>query len=388
MLNVAYIIPHAEIGESPMGGAQVHLILLLKYIDREKFSCRVITGGGGEFVKRVEELGCPVTVVPEFLRPINPLKDYSTVSKLAGILKREPADIVHTHTPKGGLARIAARRAGARFVVHTVHGFGFHDFSSPLKKNIFIAGERFLGRFTDALICVSEESYRRAVENRFVPREKAVCIPNGVDLSSFDPEKTEGTLRGQFGIPSGAPVVGMVGRLDESKDPETFVRAAALVLREHPGAKFVLIGDGPFRGALEETARSLGIRDSVIFAGWRDDVPSLLKDMSVFALTSLREGMPLTLIEAMAMGKPAVATDVIGNREVVVDGETGLLARPRSPESVAAAVVRLLKDPEMMKRAGEAGRRRAVEDHDVRTMVRRTEAVYRRMGEGGKRTGD
>ncbi|MFH1537893.1 MAG: glycosyltransferase family 4 protein [bacterium] len=376
MLNVTYIIPHAEIGDSPMGGAQVHLLLLLKHIDREKFSCRVITGGGGEFVKRIEELDCPVTVVPEFLRPINPLKDYTAVSKVASILKRQPADIVHTHTPKGGLARIAARRAGARFVVHTVHGLGFHDFSSPLKKAFFIRGERFLGRFADALICVSEESHRLAVENRFVPPERAVCIPNGIDLSSFDPEKTEGTLYESLGIPTDAPVVGTVGRLDESKDPETFVRAAALVLKEFDGARFILIGDGPFRGALEATARSLGVRDSVIFAGWRDDVPSLLKDMSVFVLSSLREGMPLTLIEAMAMAKPAVATDVIGNREVVVDGETGLLVPPREPEKLGEAVAKLLKDEELMKRLGESGRKRACENYDIKVMARRTEEAY------------
>jgi len=380
MLHIAHIITHAEIGDSPMGGAQVHLLLLLQNIDRKNFHCRVITGGGEEFVNRINALGWETIIVPELVRSIHPVKDYVAIKKIVRILREQHPDLIHTHTSKGGvIGRIAARQAKIRRIVHTVHGFGFHDLSNPIRKHLVIYIERFLGRFTDKLICVSQEIFQSALAYRFVPPDKAICIPNSIDLSRFDPDKLTGDLFDKFNLTKDATVIGMVGRLDAHKDPITFVNAATYILKEFPDIKFILIGDGPLRATLEQTVRSLQIHNSIIFAGWSQDVPSLLNDIKIFVLTSLREGLPLTIIEAMAMAKPVVATDIIGNREVVVNGETGFLVPPKDPEGLASAVMRLLRNPELMAEMGRAGRKRAVENYDVKLMVKNTEAVYRQI---------
>ncbi|MEW6201689.1 MAG: glycosyltransferase family 4 protein [bacterium] len=380
MTNITYIIPHAQIGDSPLGGAQMHLLLLLQHINRENFTCRVITGGGDEFVQRINALQWQTVVIPEIVRSIDPIKSFIAIKKTAGTLKSYPTDIVHTHTSMGGaVGRIAARLAGVQHIVHTVHGFGFHDFSHPVKKNIFIQLERFLGRITDKIICVSPENLQRTLALRIAPQEKTLSIPNGIDLSRFNTEKIGSVLFEKFNLQADAIVIGMIGRLDEQKDPETFINAAIYILKEFPEVKFILIGDGPHREKLERTARALKIEKSIIFAGWQPNVPSLLSGIKIFVLPSLWEGMPLTLIEAMAAAKPVVATDIIGNREVVVNGETGFLVPTHSPESLASAVIRLLKNPGMMAQMGRAGRKRATENHDVCLMVKKTEMIYKSL---------
>ena len=205
---------------------------------------------------------------------------------------------------------------------------------------------------------------------------RAVVIYNGVDLTKFNPNRT-GDLRNEFGFAPSTPVIGMIARLDPQKNPQTFVRAAAIVLKSIEEAKFICVGDGVFYPAIEQMVDELNITKSFILTGWRQDVPELLSTLDIFVIPSLWEGFPYVILEAMRAAKPVVVTDRGGTTEAVVHGDNGLVIKPGDPRALAIAVNALLHDPEEAAAMGRRGRER-LNDFSLESMAQKTLEVYHR----------
>lgn len=279
-------------------------------------------------------------------------------------------DIVHTHTLAAAntLARLAARRAGVPVVSHLHIENHFRPATAPLLRRLDNATARLAAR----LVAVSEDT-RRAYERQGYPAGRIEVVYNGVGAAAAG----NGRLRSEVGLPADAPVVAELGRLCDVKGQRELIRS----LPSLPDVRLILIGKdlergGAFQAELEREAERLGVRERVLFTGHRNDAQALLAEADVVALPSWTEGLPVAALEAMAQARPVVATPVGGTPEVVVDGETGLLVPPRDHEALAAAIMRLLDDPELRRRFGEAGRRRVEERFSLDVMTQRMLQIY------------
>lgn len=330
----------------------------------------------GPLIGAMRAAGYTIETLP-IARSMNPLLALRSLVALTRLFRRERFDVLHAHTPVAALiGRLAARLAGVPLVVYTAHGFYFHDEMRGWKRALFVALERLGGRFTDLLLSQSTEDAEDAVRERIAPRERVLAIGNGIAVARFDPAKVGSgdTVRDALGISRDSFVIGMIGRQVREKGIAEFLAAAVLVAEAHPRVCFLLVGerlasdhaagiDAEFAAARAALGRRL------VAPGLRSDVPQLLAAMDLFCLPSWREGMPRTIIEAMVMGKPVLATDIRGAREEVVPEVTGLLVPTRAPEALARAMERFVADPEWARRLGRAGRERALQLYDEEKVV-------------------
>ena len=315
--------------------------------------------------------------MPSLVRPIRPAVDARAVVELAALFGRERYEVVHTHSSKAGLVgRLAARLAGTRLVVHTIHGFPFNDQTlSPRVRRALLWSERLAARITHRLIAVAGPNAAEAERRGIAPAAEVEVIHSGVDLRRFDDPPRRDEARRRLGLPPDGPVVGTVGRLSACNAPEVFVAAARRVLEERPEATFVAVGDGELATSTRAAADG---EERIRLVGHRDDVPSILPAFDAFVFPIRWGGLGRALTEAMIRGLPVVASEVNGVPEVVEHERTGLLVRPDDVEGIAGAVVRLLDDPALARRLGEAARDRVVPAFGADVMVERIAALYER----------
>jgi glycosyltransferase involved in cell wall biosynthesis len=335
--------------------------------------------GEADLFDEMEQRGVRLHRVPGLGRRLNPWQDMVALVQLVRLIRLHRPRIVHTHTAKAGtLGRIAALLAGVPVRVHTYHGHVFRGYFGPALTRFFLLIERTLARFTTRLVTVSESQARELVEEyRICPPERMTVIPLGLDLDRFAPGRTGGLgdeLRRELGIGDDVPIVAIVGRLAPIKNHGLFLEAAARIAAAGAPCHFAVVGGGSEEARLAARVRELGLEDRVTFLGWRRDLDRIYAGSDAVALTSDNEGTPVCLIEAMAAGRPVVSTDVGGVRDVLEDGRLGLLVPPRDPERLAAALLRLLADPdlraELGARGAEAAPRRFGADRLVRDMDR------------------
>lgn len=320
--------------------------------------------------------GYRIETIP-LARSMNPWLALRSLTALTYYFRQQKFDVLHAHTPVAALiGRIAGKLAGIPLVIYTAHGFYFHDDMPRWKRAFFVMLERLGGRFTDLLFCQSAEDAVDAVSEGIAPAGRVVAIGNGVDPARFDPAKVGAgqMVKAALGIPEDAFVVGLIGRQVREKGVGEFLQAMASLADRHPRLWVLLIGDRlesdhAHGVAAEFAAAQKVLRNRLVAPGLRDDIPQLLAAMDVFCLPSWREGMPRTIIEAMMMAKPVVATDIRGAREEVVPEKTGLLVPVRSPELLADSIERCLLDPDWGKSLGATGRRRALSLYDERKVV-------------------
>jgi glycosyltransferase involved in cell wall biosynthesis len=332
----------------------------------------------GPHIDELRAAGYRIETVP-IARSMNPILAAQTLLALVRLFRRQRFDALHAHTPVAALlGRIAARIAGIPLVVYTAHGFYFHDEMPSMKRRLFVMLERFGGRFTDLLFSQSAEDAEDAVQEGIALRENVLAIGNGVDVARFDPVKVGAgdTARESLGISRDAFVVGMIGRQVKEKGVADYLAAAKIVAAKNPQAWFLLVGErlaSDHAGGVEAelAAARVALGERLVAPGSRSDIPELLAAMDLFCLPSWREGMPRTIIEAMMMGKPVLATDIRGAREEVVTEQTGLLVPTRSPQALAAAMERFIGDREWAGRLGNAGRQRALLLYDEKEVVAR-----------------
>ena len=330
----------------------------------------------GKDIAMLRGQGYRIETIP-IARSRNPWLALRSLVALAGYFRQRKFDVLHAHTPVAALiGRIAARLAGIPLVIYTAHGFYFHDDMPRWRRSLFVMLERVGGRCTDLLFCQSAEDAKVAVTEGIVPAGQVVAIGNGVDVSTFDPSKlgTGEAVRSALGIPREAFVVGFIGRMVREKGVEEFLHVVTNLAGSYPNLWVLLVGDRlasdhaqPVENGFSEARRVMGCR--LVVTGFREDIPQLLAAMDLFCLPSWREGMPRTIIEAMMMAKPVLATDIRGSREEVVPEETGLLVPARSPELLAIAMSRFLDAPLWGRSLGMAGRQRALRLYDERKVV-------------------
>jgi len=342
----------------------------------------------GEFVKgdMVTDTGVVVKAI-SFPPRYTPGQDLKTLVQLVCYLREQGYDIVHTHTAKPGLlGRIAARLAGVPIVIHTVHGFHYWLGMSDLEKRLFVWLERFAAQFCDLLLSQNREDIGFAVRERICSPEQIHFLGNGIDVTRFRPDAVSpdavAAKRRELGIAPDEKVVGMIGRLVRLKGYHEYVQAARLLKERGERIRFLAIGVAQDQASVVSPGALIsqyGLQDTMQFLGTRHDIPELIAAMDAVVLASYAEGIPRVLLEAAAMGKPAIGTDVRGTREVIVDGETGYLVPPCDALALAEAISRLSADPARRREMGRAARRRAEAHFDERCYFWRTDREYRRL---------
>lgn len=387
--RVAHLIPTLS-----LGGAARLVIDLADLLRRDGYEVDVVTGGrteaGHTIAHEAEALGVPLRVVPTFTRDPHPINDLRAIGDLTRVLRDGHYDIVHTHGTKALLLGTwAARRAGVRHTVWHVHGWGFHNYNSFASRQAMVLAHRAMARTASRVAAVSETTKHIGINARIGSPDDYCVIYAAADLDRFrhPPISTDEAKRA-LGIDPARLVFGSVTRLSDQKAPLDLVDAAAQVLAEVPESHFLLVGDGPLRDQTVARIRRHGIEQRTTLPGVRLDVPEVLCAFDVYALSSLWEGFPISYLEAMAMGKPAVGTDVGGSAEAVIDGETGFIVPPRRPRDLADRIIVLLRDPELRRRMGDAGRR-AVTQFGYDRLIRDVSALYAELLNGRSQvTGD
>jgi glycosyltransferase involved in cell wall biosynthesis len=371
------------------GGSARNTFLTVMGHDRDRFRVGLVYGRSAEMseadeaqlaadLHELRQAGVVLFEVPCLVRDISLLQDARATLALWHVFRCERPDIVHTHTSKAGaVGRVAAWLAGIPVVIHTPHGHIFYGYYGPAISWVIRLFERLLALITDRIVTLTDRGANEHVRYKIAGPEKFVTIPSGIALSVFRSVRVEPSMkRKELGLPTEGPVIGTVGRLVPIKGHEWLLKAAPRVLAEFPHATFVFLGEGPLLDQLQQLAAGLGISDHVMFLGARQDVPECLAAFDLFAFPSLNEGMGRALIEAMAVGLPAVATCVGGIPDVVEDGETGLLVPARDETALADALLKLLRDPVRRQAYGQAARQSTGERFDASAMVRAIDRLY------------
>jgi glycosyltransferase involved in cell wall biosynthesis len=306
------------------------------------------------------------------------------------LLKSQKPDVVHVHTPVAALiCRLAARFAGVPLIIYTAHGFYFHDAMKPLVRKALIALEKFGARCGHFIMTVSAEDEQAALRLGIAKPRQIETIFNGVDTLRFSKTRFSAEdrhrVREKYGISQDAPVIGIVGRMVREKGFFELFQAARTILDKFPQVRFMIVGDvlpSDYDGSKKEILQlvdSLKIKHAVAFTGLVDDTAPYLAAMDIFTLPSYREGMPVSLLEAMAMELPAVATDIRGCREEVADGVTGWLVPARDSRQLADKLLHLLDDPQQAAAMGRKARERVMAQFCLPAVVDHQVAIYRRL---------
>ena len=372
-IKVAHVVTRLD-----LGGAQQNTLATVRGLDPARFEALLVCGEGGYFDPEVRaDAHIRAFFLDSLVREISPLRDLLAILELWKIFQTERPQIVHTHSSKAGiLGRLAAALAGTPIIIHTYHGFGFHDRQNPISKSVYVLLERLCSLFTTRLIYVSRSNAVYAERQGLGPANDATIIRSGVKLSAFPAQVDAAKLKMSVGIGMHKPVVVSIGNLKPQKNAVDFVAAAAKVSAKLPEARFVFIGDGPQRRALEAKAFSLGLEGKIMFLGWRRDGAQWLAASDVFALTSLWEGLPRALVEALRTGLPAVCYATDGVVDVLREGENGFLVPPGDVDAFAERLARLLEDAELRRRLGAAAAASIGPEFDLDAMVRAQEKLY------------
>lgn len=380
-ITVVHIITKME-----LGGAQRNTLYTLRHLDPERFRAFLLTGPDGELFE--EARSWPGwRLIPDMVREISPRRDMAALLQirhaLRDIMSNSPPGaplIVHTHSSKAGiLGRWAAWLAGVPIIVHSVHGFGFHDFQKRPVRLVYRLLERLSALVTSHFIVVSEANRRTGERARIFSAHNTSLIRSGIDIGAFatmpaDPH----AVRRELGIPLEAPLVTMIACFKPQKGPLDFVRACAQVHRRHPQACFLLAGDGELRPRIEAAIAEYGLKRHFFLPGWRRDIAVLLHASQAAVLSSYWEGLPQVVPQACAAGVPVVATSVDGTPEAVRDGVSGFLVPPGAVDLLAEKISWLLDHPEQAREMGAAARALTAE-FDINAMVGSQERLYDRL---------
>ena len=372
-----------------VGGPARHVLLLNDALTQKGYDTLLVHGslGPGEasFEHLAVERGLQTCKIVSLGRRIQPARDLRAFIELVRLLFAEDPDVVHTHTAKAGaLGRVAAaiynatrQRARRCVVVHTFHGHVLTGYFASTATSLVRLAERLLARLTDCVIAISPTQERELVDRfRISSDEQTVMIPLGLDLSPLPGDISREAARRRLDVDVNAFGVGYVGRFVPVKDVETLVRAFSRVAHALPRAVLLLVGDGPTRPHVERLAEQLNVRHKVELIGWRNDLVEVYAAMNVCCLSSLNEGTPVALIEAMAAKRPVVATRVGGVIDIVEDGRTGILVEPRDPVAMADAILRLASDPAGCERMGELGRASVITRFSVDRLAQDVHSTY------------
>ena len=374
------------VGRLNVGGPSIHVVNLSAGLDPNRFDQVLVVGresraegsmldyalSRGVWPHRISEIVTSFKLTPDDARALH---------RLWSLMRAYRPHIVHTHTAKAGLlGRLAARLAGVPIVVHTFHGHVLHGYYGPVRNWALRRMERSLSWLTDRLVTVSERVKQDLIGYGVASAKKIIVIPLGLDLEPFlNARSRRGGFRREMGFSADTKLIGIVGRIFPIKNHALFIESAARIAAVERLARFVVVGDGTLRIALEDQARRLGIAERVVFTGWRNDLPQIYADLDVLVVSSDNEGTPLSAIEAMATSCPVVATRVGGIPDIITDDVTGSLVLPGEAEGIASAVFDLLADSEKALRIGANAMAAARERFDVKRLIKDMDGLYREL---------
>jgi glycosyltransferase involved in cell wall biosynthesis len=375
-----------------VGGAQENTIAsVLGLRQKHSIETHLIsgaeTGPEGSLAGAFADSPQVLTLVPELVRPIHPLKDFLATRRLVEIFRRQKPDIVHTHSGKAGvLGRLAAQRAGVPVIIHTIHGPSFGSFQGSLANLVFRSAERRAGKVTTHFVVVADAMQRQYLAAGIGSPRQYTKILSGFPLEPFLAARNDPALRKRLGIAPDDIVVGTIARLFKLKGHEDLFAIAPELLRDCPKIKFLLVGDGPWRNRFEQQARALGLEKQFIFTGLvpPEQVPQFVGVMDILVHLSRREGLPRALPQAMASGKPVVAYDCDGASEACLDQQTGFLIQPGDLSALRERLLELARDASLRERLGTNGREFVRERFAVETMLRNLFSLYLKVSPGIK----
>jgi len=373
-----------------VGGAQETVMYTAERLDPTLFQVQILsgpqTGSEGSLIDEVRQRGIPLTILPELVREVNPVKDLIALWKIYRFLRSNNYEVVHTHSSKAGiLGRIAARLAGVPVIVHTIHGWSFHDYMPAMKRWGYIWLERFCATLSDALIVVSAQDIPKGIKAHIGKATQYHLIRSAIPLDEFDPGQYDRkSIRLELGLPADAPVVGNVGRFSPQKNPLDWVKIAGRIARALPECRFLLVGDGPLRSQVEASLKDEGLTSRSVLTGLRHDPARMMAAMDVFLLSSLWEGLPRVIPQAMLMGLPLVATQVDGSSEAIQDGITGFICSPSDLDQLAQRCLALLQSPSLRSEIGRAARSYAQEEFSLDCMLDLIDRLYINLLQSGR----
>jgi len=365
-------------GSAPFGGDCVLMLELGRAAQEQGYEVDILATDP-HFQEMIRSQNLGLLDLDVIRREIRPLWDLRGLMRLTRFLARSPYTIVHTHTTKPGIVgSLAARRAAIPAVIHTVHLFPFHEETGKVVTAAYVGAERVSARWCDRVVTVSAFQRDWALRVGIGGPEKVISIPNGVPTARAQPTRSRAEIRAELGVEDGFMVLS-TGRLAEQKGLEYLIRAAALLRDDLPAARIVLAGDGPLRQKLSRLVSDLRLESTVSVLGYRPDVGDLLAASDLVVLPSLWEGLSISLLEAMAAGKPVVTTSIGSNREVTNDGETAVLVPPKDPASLAAAVRSLAADGSRLQELGLKGQQVQRERYGLPRMLDAYMGEYDRL---------
>ena len=386
-IKVLQIITRLDRG----GSAEVVLELAAR-LDRRVFATEIISGLTIHPQERIDaytkRTGIKVRFLPTLQRELSWHNEVLATISLCRLIRKIKPDLVHTHTSKAGiLGRLATKLNGVSAIVHSPHGHVFYGYFGRAKTQLFIFLERLSAFWTDNIFTLTEVGKSDHVALRIAPQKKFISVPCGIDLQRF-----QGTMgfdsrsqlalqrqkKDELGLAKKSPIIGTIARLAPIKGQSDFLIAAAETVHKFPDIAFVIVGEGELKASLMAQAKKLGIDQQTYFLGQRNDIAEILATFDLFVLPSHNEGLGRVLLEAMAMGKPIVATAVGGIPEIVKNQETGILVPPHAPDRFAEAISYLLEHPKLAKIFGQRGKER-VKIFDIQKMVEKIELLYHQV---------
>ncbi len=357
------------------------LLPLIDELTKYEFDVTILCSHD-ERSENLKKLGYKIKNI-EIARKVSPIKNIVSIWRLTKYLKQEKFDCIHLHTPVAAIiGRIAAFIAKVPVVVYTAHGFYFHDEMSHLKKKIFMLIEKIGGYICNYVFTVSSEDYKTAIEEKIIPKEKITFIGNGIDVDKYNIDtvllkKSLTQIKKELNIPLDNVVVGIVGRMVREKGFVELALAANEITKRYTNVIFLFVGDtlqsdrDGVKIEIDRLIQKYNLQDKVIFTGDRSNIPELLATMDIFTLPSHREGMPLSLLEAMSMSKCTVATNIRGCREEVIDNITGFLVPVRDHLSLAGKIQYLIENPRIREQMGKKARELVLECFDQKPILKR-----------------
>lgn len=356
------------IRQGKIGGGESHVIDLVEELDKTRYESVILSFTEGPMVDRMRAQGFKTYVINTEM-PF----DFTKWSNVRKILEDEKIDIVHAHGTRANSNTFSSAKKLNIPVLYTVHGWSFHPDQKFLLRKFRILGERFLVNKSDLTICVSDNNLKDA--KKLFEMKRATVVKYGINLKKFNPKGFISSLRQELGISDRTIIVGYVVRMTIQKDPLTLVRAIAL-LPVDLDIKFLFIGDGDLKNEAVQLAKELKIYDKILFMNFRQDVPNILHGIDIYCLPSLWEGLPIGMLEAMAMEKAVVVTAIDGAKEVIVDHQNGLLIPPQNPQKLADAIQKLYRDSELIQKLGKSAGKTVQNDFNVISMTRQIEKLY------------
>jgi glycosyltransferase involved in cell wall biosynthesis len=358
------------IRQGQVGGGETHILNLVREMDKNTYEPVVLSFTGGQMIDSLNKMGIANHVIATE-KPMD-IRVWKAVKRL---LIREKIDLVHVHGTRANSNVYWAARSLGIPVVYTIHGWSFHDDQPWHVKKMRVAFEKWITKRTTCNISVSSSNQQTG--RRYIKGFHSFVVNNGIDLQVFHPQQVATTVRSELGIPASACVVGFIGRMTEQKDPLTLIRAFKTALTQYPQLVLLMVGEGTLQQEAIELAAQLGIAQQVIFTPFRQDVPALLQAIDIYCLPSLWEGLPIGLLEAMAMEKAVIATAVDGSKEIVQHAKNGMVVPKLQPQVLAETILSLAREPFLRKLLGRNARRTVAAGFDVAAMTRRVEYIYR-----------